>query len=310
MISSEVLMNFLLIGLIAIIFGCLLGFAIVYVVDRRLSNISINMPKIVIPSREDFSPNSPDETYSPEEEDIKNTSPTTSSSPTSPPPPSPASPPPPSPVSPTIYQPTQGIPSPSNPSVGCTNNRDCNLVYGQGLNRCLSNHQCHCVKGTGQLCQLGPTFYKDPKDMTPQQLMWFKGKAKVYKMTLQDYINWLMLFEEDPGQLAPRHLANLQKLLQGRSLTVDEVPRDRIPAPMNAQDYFQQIAQLDDQIIPRNTDTGGLQVPYNVQDYAQFESPRQMKHLNEQNPALGLYKYQHRDAIEQTRPKISHLYDN
>lgn len=35
--------------MIAIVLGCLIGVAIIYVIDRHLSNISINLPKIVIP---------------------------------------------------------------------------------------------------------------------------------------------------------------------------------------------------------------------------------------------------------------------
>lgn len=212
---------------------------------------------------------------------------------------------------PTVHQPLATMtPRLVNPMMGCQSQRDCNVVYGQGMNQCLSDHRCYCVKGSGQFCQYGPTFYKDPTDMTPRQLMRFKAHAKVHKMTLQDYINWLLLFEDDQNNLSPRHLVNLQKILQGRALTLEDIPRETLPSPMTAQEYFQKIANFDDRAMPRNMNTGGLQMPSNYGNYAQFETPRVLKHLNEQDPLLDLYKYNSRDAIEQTRPEISYSFDN
>lgn len=146
--------------------------------------------------------------------------------------------------------------------------------------------------------------------MTPDQIQKFKTKAKVYKMTLQDYINWLTLFKEDPQDLTPRNYANLQKLVRGLPMSLNDVPRESVPPPLTAEQYFEQISMMDERLHPRNTNTGGLQIPANYMDYSTFEAPRVLKHLNEYDQKTDLNKYQHREAIFNTRPAISHGMDN
>ena len=46
MISMNLIINITMVCLITIVLGFILGLAVTYVVDRRLANISINLPKI------------------------------------------------------------------------------------------------------------------------------------------------------------------------------------------------------------------------------------------------------------------------
>lgn len=194
--------------------------------------------------------------------------------------------------------------------IGCTSDDDCNLIYGRGLNKCLVNNQCDCVEGSGTFCHYGPTYYKDPKNMSTEQIRRFKYYAKLYKMTLQDYINWLYLFVNDQHQLAPHNLTNLKKLLKGIKLTLDDVPRENVPIPLTAQEYFEKMYQIDDQLAMPNLNTAGIQLPYNIDSYNSFEPPMTLKHLNDDDSDLKLHKYQYKDAIIQTRPVISHDWIN
>jgi hypothetical protein len=205
---------------------------------------------------------------------------------------------------------TQSSPNHNSRAIGCTADDDCNVVYGNGQNKCLSSGECYCAKGSGQFCHYGPTYYKDPKDMTDEQRRKFKLKAKVYKMTLQDYINWLRLFEDEQDLLSPRDLANLQKLLKGIHLKDEDVPRENIPPPLTAEQYFNQLYMLDAQLNPQNADTAGLQLPANYTEYSQYDNPRNLKHLDDHNQLEMLSKYQNREVLDKTQWKISHDYLN
>lgn len=267
---AELIINIITIGLITIVLGCLLGLAITRVIDRRLAQISINLPKIVVPQPavfEDFESEQKNKVSDMSQDEVK---------------------------------------------IGCNSDKDCNVVYGNGQNKCRIDHTCDCVKGSGQFCHYGPTYYKDPKDMTPQELRQFKLNAKVYKMTLQDYKNWLIQFEDQSEQdlLAPQHFANLQKLLKGLPLTDDDVPREDVPPPLTAEQYFDQLYQLDAQLNPRNAETAGLQLPANYLEYSQYDNPRNLKHLDDRDQLESLHKYQKRETLDQTQWKISHDYRN
>ena len=43
----------------------------------------------------------------------------------------------------------------TRPAVGCRTDADCNVVYGNGHNKCLANNQCYCVEGSGLFCHYG-----------------------------------------------------------------------------------------------------------------------------------------------------------
>jgi hypothetical protein len=135
---------------------------------------------------------------------------------------------------------TETPPTEVRPAVGCTTDEDCNNVHGDGRNVCKADGTCHCVSGSGIFCHLGPTNYKDPKDMTPEVRERFKLKFR-NNMTLQDYKNWLMLYKGEIENLRQHHRRNLLKLMKGGQLTVRDVPSVRIKPPTDAADYFQKM---------------------------------------------------------------------
>lgn len=203
----------------------------------------------------------------------------------------------------------------AQPMIGCETDADCNVVFGQGKNKCLSNHKCYCVEGSGAFCHYGPTYYRDPKDMTARQVQKFKLNAKFDKMTLQDYVNWLMLFSEDLDQLAPRNLNNFIKLKKGIKITLNDIPRDKIPPPMNAEDYFTQLYMLDDQVniyAPQVSDTAGIQIPANYSNYSSFAAPQNLKHLVSRANTLDqeLTKDNHKGILQSVQSKISHDWES
>lgn len=337
MMSSEIIINLIVICLITIAVGIILGLAIINVINRRLSEITINIPvlhegfaqqntniqspqivKQVSPTTQTLNqPGQSQHTSQPDTQDTHNQSEllnvhTQSKLPNQ------------SKISDQSKIPDQSElpdqPEVSNTHkyktaqskyvVGCNNNDDCNIVYGHGLNRCLVNRQCYCVEGSGQFCHYGPTYYKDPKDMSAHQLEKFKYHAHFDKMTLQDYINWLYLYIDEKDLLAPRHLINLEKLLKGMSLTRYDIPKDIVPPPMTAQQYFQQLYKMDQELGPREPDTGGLELPSNYMDYAEFEEPKNLKHLDDNDHLKGIEKYKNRRVIDDTRPKIEHDWNN
>lgn len=132
---------------------------------------------------------------------------------------------------------TETPPTEVRTAIGCTTDSDCNNVYGGGRNVCKADGTCHCVSGSGIFCHLGSTFYKDPKDMTPEERARFKLKFR-NNMTLQDYKNWLMLYKDEIEVLRQHHRRNLIKLMKGGQLTVRDVPNIRLKPPTDAADYF------------------------------------------------------------------------
>lgn len=393
--NTNTLINLIIIFLMTVVFGYLLGLSVVNVVDHRLSDISINLPKITLPRQNIYvdlngqpksqplnitntfqtKPSSgteagPNYQLNPTQTQMKPLKPNLNEGFTSnmnddtdllnQTPPNQSSTAqnvtvynsreiPPgiyqkdfvSPIKPTTInrgeqvrslevghinpnQPGQIIESQkieskkiqsiNNTQIGCRNDSDCNVVYGNGENKCLSNNKCYCVKGSGLFCHYGPTYYKDTKDMTDRQLQKFKLRAKFDKMTVQDYVNWLMLFEDEPDQLAPRHLNNLFKILKGVKITLNDIPRDRIPPPMTAQDYFTQLYTLDDQIniySPAVSDTAGLQIPANYSNYSTFQAPQNLKHLSARPLTLDeeIAKDNNQPVLQLLQPQPSNIWD-
>lgn len=138
-------------------------------------------------------------------------------------------------------------PAPKEPTVitvkekvTCNSNDDCNVIYGRGENRCL-NGKCQCKTGKGSFCHRRPNYYKDPKDMTPPQIIKFKRKAKVDKMTLDDYKNWLSLFRYDVENLPKIHLRNFYRYMRGETIY-------NVPLPDYIDEYFADRAAKSDKI--------------------------------------------------------------
>lgn len=156
--------------------------------------------------------------------------------------------------------------------VGCTTDADCNVVNGDGRNVCKSDGTCSCVGGgSGTFCHYGPTAYRDPKDMTPDELRRFKAKYR-NTFTLQDYKNWLMLYKSDPENLRAHHRRNLRILLQGGQLTPKDVPSMRIRPPTDASDYFQKMYRGGN-IAVQFPDNDSPFVAANYKDYNDFVPP-------------------------------------
>lgn len=88
--------------------------------------------------------------------------------------------------------------------------------------------------------------YADPKDMTEVERNAFKFGYPP-NMTMQDYINWLYLFKDEPELLTLEHMINFQKLLNGRNISSPPPPSKQIP-PLTEKKYFdsQYYGNIDD----------------------------------------------------------------
>ena len=155
--------------------------------------------------------------------------------------------------------------------IGCAKDSDCNGVYGDGKNVCKSDGSCHCVSGSGTFCHLGPTNYRDPKDMTPDDRERFKAKFR-NNMTLQDYKNWLFLYKDEIENLRQHHRRNLLKLLRGGQLTERDVPSVQLKPPTDAADYFQKMYK-GGKISVHFPDNDSPLVGANFNQYTDFIAP-------------------------------------
>ena len=76
--------------------------------------------------------------------------------------------------------------------------------------------------------------------MTYIQQLSFKNSYP-NNMTLQDYVNWLLLYKNEKNQLSKEHLINLQKLENGIKLEYISgilPPPSKISPPLTSYDYF------------------------------------------------------------------------
>lgn len=167
--------------------------------------------------------------------------------------------------------------------VGCNKDSDCNIFYGEGKNICKSNHQCRCEVGSGELCQYGPTKFKDPKDMTKKEKEIFKHLSNYDNFTIQDYKNWLGLYKKDYYLLSDEHLINLRKILRGEPIRLRDIPTSGIFPPDTSQRYFSEmydkLTNAEKIVAPINSSTTGNQVGYNYMDYSDFSKPESLGHL-------------------------------
>jgi hypothetical protein len=189
--------------------------------------------------------------------------------------------------------------------VGCGKDSDCNIFYGDGKNTCKSNKQCRCEVGTGVLCQLGPTKYKDPKDMTTKEKTIFKNLSNYDNFTIQDYKNWLELYKKDYYLLSDEHLINLRKSLRGERITLRDIPTGGLRPPLTSQKYFAEmydkLGDLEQIVSPINSSTTGNQVGYNYADYSDFSPPKAMPQLRVVNGEIER-KYRRPSAANKIFP--------
>jgi len=163
--------------------------------------------------------------------------------------------------------------------IGCSVDADCNVVNGgdasngNGKNICRKDGTCHCVSGSGKFCQYGPTNYKDPNSMTTEERKIFKYQFR-NNFTLQDYKNWLMLYKNDSQHLRENHRDNLAKLLRGQPLYFQDMPNIRIKPPMEPADYFGKMYEGGKISVhfPEESETGAM-LGYNYSQYSEFISP-------------------------------------
>ena len=86
----------------------------------------------------------------------------------------------------------------------------------------------------------GPTNYLDPKDMTNEERLSYKNTYPS-NMTLQDYVNWLLLYKNEQQYLSLEHVKNLKKILRGEILVYSAgilPPPTKISPPLTSSDYF------------------------------------------------------------------------
>tara|TARA_B100001248_G_scaffold248043_1_gene220002 strand:- start:1889 stop:2590 length:702 start_codon:yes stop_codon:yes gene_type:complete len=124
----------------------------------------------------------------------------------------------------------------------------------------------------------GPTNYQDPNDMTQEQRLSFKYSYP-NNMTLQDYVNWLILYKDEQKNLSKEHVINLQKLLIGEKLEYIAgilPPPTKTSPPLTSKDYFDNLYITNTFIKnPRiynitNSSSGNM-MAYNYGQYPDFK---------------------------------------
>ncbi len=73
-------------------------------------------------------------------------------------------------------------------------------------------------------CANGPRNYKNPANMDDAELDAYKKIKDFSRMTLTDYIDWLLLFKQNFYLLETIHIQNLTRLLRGDILQVSDIP--------------------------------------------------------------------------------------
>ncbi len=135
---------------------------------------------------------------------------------------------------------------------------------------CYKNHQ-H-VKNTK--CSYGITNYADPYDMTPVDIRLFTLNYPP-NMTMQDYINWLWCFKDMENKLPYNHLKNLLKIKKGIELIQEDgvcpPPSYTFPS-LDAENYFKEMYNDSSEFniaSPLNSGTGPM-LPSNYNEYSEF----------------------------------------
>lgn len=232
-----------LIFFFVVIVAMIFGMTIINVVDKRLSEVTIKIPKqnvvVTLPGQNDSSLSA-----HPQSEEGFSSDHTLHSKPE------------PQPKNPKQYQNQEESQVPQTP-------------FTNGESVCAKKH-AHGA-GVGGLCQYGPTNYAYPPDMSPTDRQVFKVTYP-QNMTLQDYINWLWLYDTTPDSLTKDHRKNFEALKRGMVLSYSDMPSSKKSPPLNSQQYFDKLYDLSGQVnwrLPLNMDTNGL-LGYNFTDYSEF----------------------------------------
>ncbi len=122
-----------------------------------------------------------------------------------------------------------------------TNNKKDNneIDNNQTINNVKVNNQTDDYNNS-KFQMYGPTNYLDPKDMTNEERLSYKNTYPS-NMTLQDYVNWLLLYKNEQQYLSIEHVKNLKKILRGEILIYSAgilPPPTKISPPLTSSDYF------------------------------------------------------------------------
>jgi hypothetical protein len=138
---------------------------------------------------------------------------------------------------------------------------------------CIKNHD-HIKNGRDLNCTYGVTNYADPKDMSEMDYKIFNLNYPS-NMTLQDYINWLYCYIDKESELPYNHLKNLEKLKAGKELMEEygvlPPPSYYYPA-LKSEDYFDKMYSNTNefQIAPPLNPQTGPMLGYNYNEYSEF----------------------------------------
>ena len=140
-------------------------------------------------------------------------------------------------------------------------------------NVCYLNHE-HNKNKTSARCQYGVTNYADPIDMSPLDKKIFRNNYPP-NMTMQDYINWLYTYIGSEDQLTYDHLKNLEKLKRGKKL----IEKNGVcPPPVmyntqnRAKDYFEKMYNDENEfnIAPPLNSASASIIGFNYNEYPEF----------------------------------------
>ncbi len=107
------------------------------------------------------------------------------------------------------------------------------------IEKVLACQQNHCHTN----CIHGKMNYPNPSTMSPIDKRYFKYNYQS-NLTLQDYINWLWLYDKTEEELPYIHLKNLYKLKKGDVLEYKNgilPPLSNIRIPKNTAEYFNKL---------------------------------------------------------------------
>ena len=168
---------------------------------------------------------------------------------------------------------------------------------------CIKNHE-HVKDGKSTECTYGITNYADPKDMSSIDLKIFMLNYPE-NLTLQDYINWLYCFIGKEHQLPYNHLQNLEKLKAGKTLKEETgvlPPPGYYFPPLDTKDYFDKLYNDNNEFniaAPLNSNTSSM-LGFNYDDYSEFTqnfdvygTTGELRNpdIGEKNSAKELYEY-------------------
>jgi len=71
-------------------------------------------------------------------------------------------------------------------------------------------------------CNYGPTNFPDPRDISEFDKKIFQVKYH-QNMTIQDYVNWLWLNQNNTKQLCYEHLKNFDNIKNGIKLIINQI---------------------------------------------------------------------------------------